>query len=231
MTSLTPAPKGRHHRRHHAGRHINGTPPLRMSRSDVKWTAAVAALPILLLLTKPLPLTRVWVPVLLGGFVILALWRLSHHSGGRRFSGVNQTVQERAEEQLRNTAEIPVIEPTAMSPAPGMPPVAVRPMPRGWRPTPAQVVAFGIAAFVQGLSMYSEHQVREARRMDNANDALLGIPGAWNGYQPTIPAHGTRGWAPAPDAHHFSGGVIVPWQQPAQPPEGGQQQWKHPRLW
>lgn len=215
MAHLIPAPQGKHHRRHKAGRHTTKTPPLKMSASDVKWVLLACSLPFLLLGTQLLPLTGVWVVVILTAFVVAALRRYFRHTGGRRYSAINPTPAER-EEFLRTTGEIPVLEPTAMSHAPGMPPITVGTVRRPpWKPTKAQVTAFGIAAFVSFVAAYSNHRVETARRMEADIDSLLGIPGLWNNFQPTQPQMGTRGWGADPNV--------------TQP--DGNSQWQQQNLW
>lgn len=203
---------GRHHRRPGGnGRHTKYRRPS-MSSSDKIWLAGV--LGYMLLMSQASNGARLGLTAVA---IVAIVWRLTHHPGDRHRNGLDTTPEEQAEFK-RITGEIPVIEPTAVSRTqPVAPTVSVavqRPGVPAWMPSLGSMLVLGGAMFLKGLSEASEERAEQSHQQMDRLDAALGIPGAWNNYQPTVPAHGTRGWAPGPDAHHFSGGVKVPWQEP-----------------
>lgn len=180
---------GKHHRRPGGnGKHAAYHRPS-LALSDKVWMAGVVG--YLILMSQGSTLAQVILTLVAIGAVT---WRVVHHPGDRHFNGATATPQE-LEEFERTTGEIPVIEPTAMSIVPPAAPhvsVAVQPPGRpSWLPP---LLALAGAAFLMGLSKLSEHRLQEAREMECDLDALLGIPGRWNNYQSTVPAHGDQSW-------------------------------------
>lgn len=190
---------GKHHRRPGGnGKHVKYHRPC-LSRSDKIWLAGLGG--YVILMTQLGGYGRVF---LTAAAFTAFFWRLCHHGGDRYIDGVNPTPQEQKEFR-RITGEMPVIEPTAVysEPVP-QPPVSVAMQSPGrpsWMP---QMLAVGGAILLAGLAEASQHRVEQARRIEADTDALLGIPGQWNNYQPTQPSHGTRGWGPAPQIPSYS---------------------------
>lgn len=215
---------GKHHRRPGgAGSHKKYRKPA-VSQSDKMWLTGGGVYLVLMLTFGRI--ADIGVYFMLFFTLVMAgavMWRMWYHPGDRHFNGVNTTPEE-DEEFKRVTGEIPVIEPTAVShpqPAaqavPSAPPVSVvvqRPGVPAWMPSVGSMIMLGGALVAKLLSEAEVERAQQSHQQMGRIDAALGIPGAWNNYQPTVPAHGHRGWDPGPDAHHFSGGVKVPWQEP-----------------
>lgn len=190
---------GKHHRRPDGGgRHAKYHRPS-VSWSDKIWISG--AIGYLVLMTQGGIAERIVLTVLAAGAVV---WRLVHHSGDRYRNGLQTSPQEQEEFQ-RITGEIPVIEPTAVTSLSQVSPVTVAVQPQGrpsWLP---QLLAVGGAVLMASLAEASERRVEQARRIERDTDSLLGIPGKWNNYQPTLPSMGTRGWgAKAPPLSYES---------------------------
>lgn len=196
---------GKHHRRPGGdGKHAKYHRPA-LATSDKVWAAGV--LGYMVLMSQASNLARLGLTVILLGAIA---WRVLHHPGDRYRNGLKTTPQEE-EDFARITGELPVIEPTSVSF--GKPPgfnVVVHPRGRAsWTPW----LIFLGSAIVAGLSEVNQHRAEQSHRMGDENDELLGIPGKWNNYQPTIPAHGTRGWGPAPEIPSYGNASLAKRQQ------------------
>lgn len=215
---------GRHHRRPGGtGKHQKYRKPA-LSASDKIWLAGLGTYVVLMLTMGRIADIGPTIQfVLTAGLVGSVAWRIWHHPGDRRFNGVNTTPEEDAE-FARITGELPVIQPTSVGVTPPPPApeptlsVAVhKPGRPSWMPTVTSWVVLAGAVIAKALTEAEMERAAQSHHQMNRLDQVLGVPGAWNNYQPTVPAHGTPGWAPAPDAHHFSGGVKVSWQEPMWP--------------
>lgn len=215
IMTVMPVAQGRHH--HRPGTHAKNRNPY-WSTGDRMTVAAFIGYALLMVLASRAP-HGMWamagMSAVMGGMLTR---RFVHHTGDRRYSGLQTTPEEDAEFVERTTGPIPVLTPTAISQEPPVQTTSipfrtvVQPQGRpSWLP---QVFAVAGGLVMMGIAAYSGHRAQQSAQQFDANDALLGIPGAWNGYQPTIPAMGTRGWGPSPTLHHFSGGVVVPWEEP-----------------
>lgn len=192
---------GKHHRRPDNGRHVAKTRKPVLTRSDRYWLVGAGAYVILMATLGQIEGAGPFFQVVLTlGATAAVYWRLMHHSGDRHRNGLKTTPQEE-EDFKRATGELPVIEPTAISSTP--PPLNVAVQPKG-RPSWMPWLMFAGAAFIAGMSEVSVHRAEASHRQGDEMDALLGIPGKWNNYQPTIPAMGTRGWGPAPEIPSYS---------------------------
>jgi hypothetical protein len=198
--TIMPPPQGKHHRRH--GTHAQHKGETYLSTSDIMWTLGVAAYFALMVGVAKLMDDGLWVMLgLTGVLVALFVRRLMHHPGDRHRNGLKTTPQEEQEFVARTTGEIPVLTPTALSSEPFAAQSAPAPAPQQvykprpwWMPTKGQLITFGLATFVMIVSEFSEHRAETAKMMQNDIDRLLGVPGDWNGYAPTTPTMGIRGW-------------------------------------
>lgn len=192
---LMPAAQGRHHSRR-PGMHASGksTPQPKMSRSDKRWFAGLS-----LYLTAMFALGQglggvggaKWLMYALTGLLAASvLYRLTHHSGDRyRLMAV--TPSETPAPVMEGRV-LPVAAATEdAAPMPVYHPHVTR---KVVKPGTGKMMMFSVAVGLWLLSELSRHRLDLAHQIQDDTERLLKIPGRWNGYQPTSPNMGTRGW-------------------------------------